>query len=101
MLRLLGLDLLSNSQLWLIVIVAGGAAIVIAWIYEYIMGQVGLGVIGNTVVVATGFALAFVVHTYFFGKARVEGAPALLAIMGASVVISMLGASLLKRKAFG
>jgi hypothetical protein len=51
--------------------------------------------------VSLGFVLAFMVHTHFFGKARVEGAPVLLAIMGVSVVLSMLGASMLKRKAFG
>jgi uncharacterized membrane protein YeaQ/YmgE (transglycosylase-associated protein family) len=101
MLRLLGLDLLSNSQLWLIVIVGVAMAIIIGWICEFIMGHVGLGVIGNTAVVAAGFLLAFVIHTWFFGRARVEGAPALLAIMGASVVLSILGATFLKRKAFG
>jgi hypothetical protein len=101
MLRLLGLDLLSNSQLWLLIFAGGGLSVVIGWIFDFIMGRTGLGVIGNTFVVILSTIIAFGLYSLGFGRPRIEAAPLILATLCASIVAGMFLATTLKRRAFG
>jgi hypothetical protein len=100
MLKLLGLDLVSNSSFWLVILAGIGLSILLAWIFDFILGQTGLGVIGNTCVVILSVIIGFLLYNQVLGRPRMDMAPALLAVLVTTVISGMFAASYLRRRAF-
>jgi hypothetical protein len=101
MLRYVGLDLLSNSQLFVLAVTIFALAILIGWILEFVMGNIGMGVVGNTLMVFFGIMLAFLVNTNVYGRATIQMFPSLLAITSTSVAVTVLFGAWLRRRMYG
>jgi hypothetical protein len=97
MMNFIGLSQLSSSETWFIMILAFCAAMAIGYIFHFVMGAVGFGIGGNTVIAMLAIYAGLYGYHRYSGKMQSPDIPIMLAFVIGSIMISLLVLSILRR----
>ncbi len=97
MFRVLGLNGLPIEALLMILVMLVICGIVTGWITDVIMGQMGFGVIGNTILTIMGAVVGMTAWNAYIGPLRIYDASISIGIASASSVVILLLFATFKR----
>jgi hypothetical protein len=97
MMDLIGLSQLSSSDTWFIWMIAFCAAIAVGYLFHMIMGAVGFGIGGNTVIAMAAIYGGLYGYHRYSGKMQSPDLPIMLGFVIGSIMISLLVLSTLRR----
>lgn len=97
MLKLIGLAHLNSKELFLIAIIAACCCFAVGWIMDMIMGKVGFGIIGNSVVAMLGVMFGLYAYNNHYGTMTRPDLKVVIAFLVTSVMIHLVALSIVRR----
>jgi uncharacterized membrane protein YeaQ/YmgE (transglycosylase-associated protein family) len=95
--KLVGLSHLSDSELYLLLLVAVCCALAVGWIMDLIMDHVGFGIFGNAGVALLGMYVGLYLYNTYYGKLTSPDIFMVLSFTIASVMVHLVVLSVLRR----
>ena len=97
MLKLIGLAHLSSKEIYLVGLIAICCCFAVGWIMDLIMERAGFGILGNAAVSLLGVLVGLYAYSNHYGSMTNPQVQFLFGFIIASVMLHLVGLSLIRR----